>query len=499
MPQNKKNSIWLAIQFVSSLIFSLITLKLNLLHFGEQIFGIWILMISFWGISTVVDLGFGTAIVKYIAGANANNDKDEINKIASTGFVIFFTLGILLLATGILIALAIYYSNTNFIPKQYLSEFKAVFLFLGFSFYFQYLVVFFRSLFEGFNNFVITSKLTLIYNLLILFSVSIVFVLKLSIWTLALFYILSSIILLLLYYFTLKQIFHSVQVNPGQFSFKYARRMFSFSFSVQIATFIGSSIDPVIKYVIGNYGSTSIISYYEVARRFALAISGLVNTAFKTILPRTSVLAKRSDFRDFILNEGINYPKFGIVYSAIFYGICSIFIVLIIHFWFGFERSIIIFFILSLAESVNNTGFMLYSFFTGIGKGLYLVIIQSSNIILVILSLVAGFLIFGNQLGLIGYFVSVLLMNLLMVYLLNKQTGISIEQYLHKIHIYKLFMLLFFILLVIIGNYVYSINVYLLSATLSLLCLFLFMRDIRQYLSQLKGLFSFLKKIELKD
>jgi O-antigen/teichoic acid export membrane protein len=495
MPQNKKNSIWLTIQFVSSLIFSLITLKMNLLHFGEHIFGIWILIVSFWGISTVVDLGFGTAIVKYIAGANAKDDKNEINKIASTGFVIFFTLGLLLLAAGVLIVLAIYYSNTSIIPKQYLTEFRIVFLFLGLSFYFQYLVVFFRSLFEGFNNFVITSKLTLIYNLLILFSVSIVFVFQLSIWTLALFYIISSIILLLLYYITLKRFFKSVQVDPSKFSFRYARSMLSFSFSVQIATFLGSAIDPVIKYIIGNYGSTSIISYYEVARRFAIAISGLFNTAFKTILPRTSILTNRSEFRNFILEEGINYPRFGIVYSALFYGICSIFIVLLIHFWFGFDHSIVIFFILSMAESVNNTGFMLYSFFTGIGKGLYLVIIQFSNIILVIIGLIAGFLIFGNQLGLIGYFVSVLLMNLLMVYLLGKQTGISIEQYLRKIRVDKLFLLLFSILIVIISNYGFAANVYLLSIGLSLLCLLFFVRDIRQYLSQLKGLFPFLGEI----
>jgi O-antigen/teichoic acid export membrane protein len=499
MLQNKKNSIWLTIQFVSSLIFSLITLKMNLIHFGEHIFGIWILMISFWGISTVVDLGFGTAIVKYIAGAKANDDNQEINKIASTGFVIFFTLGILLLVTGILIALAIYYSNTSIIPKQYLAEFKVVFLFLGFSFYFQYLVVFFRSLFEGFNNFVITSKLTLVYNLLILSSVIIVFVFKLSLWMLALFYIISSIMLLLLYYITLKRIFKSVQVDPGKFSFRYARSMLSFSFSVQIATFLGSAIDPVIKYIIGNYSSTNIISYYEVARRFALAISGLFNNAFKTILPRTSVLTNQSDFREFILNEGINYPKFGIVYSAIFYGVFSIFIVLLIHFWFGFEQSIIIFFVLSLAEAVNNTGFMLYSFFTGIGKGLYLVIIQSSNIILVIIGLIVGFLIFGNQLGLLGYFVSVLLMNFLMVYLLSKQTEISIKQYLRKIRAEKLFLLLFFILILIISNYAYSANIYFFSTGLSLLCLFLYMRDIKHYLSLLKGLFSFLRNVELKN
>jgi O-antigen/teichoic acid export membrane protein len=493
MSQNKKNSLWLTIQFTTSLIFSLITLKLNFLNYGEEIFGIWILLISFWGISTVVDLGFGTAIVKYIAGANENNDQNEVNEIASTGFIIFLFLGVILLITGLLIGFLIYYSNKSIIPSGKDSLFEIVFILLGFSFYFQYLVAFFRSLFEGFNKYVVTSKLTLIYNFAILFSVIIIFLLNMEIWVLALFYSISSLILLGLYFFTLKRNFSFVKIKPGMFRIKCAKNMLGFSFSVQIASLLGSLLDPLIKYVIGNYGSASIISYYEVARRFALAISGLFNTAFKTILPRTSILKSRDDYKNYILDEGFKFPKFGIVYSGAFYGIGSIFIVLLIHFWFGFDQSILIFFLLSLAEIVNNTGYMVYTFFMGIGKGIYLVIIQLSNNILVALSLILGFILFSSELGLVGYFVSVTIMNLFMLKLMGKETGIKISLYLAKMNINKLIILLLFIFAVITLNYFYQVNVFLLSTILSIATLILFIGEIKSYFKQLMGLIGLAK------
>jgi len=485
MVENKRNSLWLSIQFIASLLFSLVTLKLNFLQFGEEIFGIWILLISFWGITSIVDLGFGTAIVKYIASANQNNDIDEINRIASTGFVIFLFLGIILLATGLFSGFLIYFNNKRIVPEDEIKVFLKVFFLLGISFYFQYLIIFFRSIFEGLNNFVITSKLTLVYNLLILFSVILNYLFKYEIWSLALFYLISSFSLLFMYCLTLRQKFGMIKIIPRKFSRSMAKMMFGFSFKIQIAAFLGASMDPIVKYVIGNYSSTSIISYYEVARRFAIAISGLFNTAFKTILPRTSILKTKKDYKNYILSEGTKFSKFGIIYSGALYGIFSIFILFIIHFWFGTEQSIIIFFILSLSESVNNTGYMVYTFFIGIGKGIYLVIIQLSNMLLITSGLILGFSIFQNQIGLLGYFFSVSIMNLFMLLLLKRETGINISLYLKKIDFKKLILLLLLISLVIFFNYIFSINIYILSSGLSILCILFFRKDIKTYLFQI--------------
>ena len=62
---DKKNSFWLSAQFSMTLIVSLINLKINLVHFGSQLFGIWLMLAAIWGFGTALDFGFGTAVVKH--------------------------------------------------------------------------------------------------------------------------------------------------------------------------------------------------------------------------------------------------------------------------------------------------------------------------------------------------------------------------------------------------------------------------------------------------
>jgi O-antigen/teichoic acid export membrane protein len=488
MIDNKKNSVWLSIQFIVSILFSLITLKLNLLQFGKDTFGIWILLISFWGVSNIIDLGFGTALVKYIASVKAKDENTEITEISSTGFYFFVSFGVLLLVFGYFIGSMIYFSNEKVIPSDSTNIYLLVFIIMGGSFYLQYLTSFFRSLFEGMNNFILTSKLSLLYNILILISVLIIYFLKLGIQFLALAYLLSSFIIIVSYYFIIIQRLGGTVFNYKNFRIAWFKKMLNFSFTLQVSTILGASIDPIIKYVIGNFSSAGVITYYEIARRFAIAISGLFNTAFKTILPQTSILKNREEYLVFLFGDSVKFSRFSITYSSVCYGICSIFIVVVMQIWFGFPQSIIIFFILSLAESVNNLGYMIYTFFIGTGKGIYLIMIQTFNVLLIILSLVLGFLIFKNYLGLFGYYISVLITNVLMLYLLKIQTGLSIHKYLANIELNKLIILHLFIVVIIITSSIFNTNLYILSSILTLLSILFFQKDIRFYFFQFVSL-----------
>ena len=95
MNPDKKNSLWLALQFSSTIVISLITLKLNLTHYGEKLFGIWILISSLWGFSNVLDFGMGTAILRFVARLK-DQDEKQVNILLSSTFFVFIILGILI-------------------------------------------------------------------------------------------------------------------------------------------------------------------------------------------------------------------------------------------------------------------------------------------------------------------------------------------------------------------------------------------------------------------
>ncbi|HKI79997.1 MAG TPA: oligosaccharide flippase family protein [Ignavibacteriaceae bacterium] len=491
MPSDKKNSAWLSIQFVISVIFSLITLKLNISHFGKELFGVWIIFISIWNLGPALDLGFSTAIVKYVAEAH-DKKKASLDQLLSTSFFSFLSIGILLFAAGNIIFRIFLLKNTSIVPFQYYSDANILSILLGIVFLISFISLFFKAVFEGSSNFVITSRIGLLQNILIMSSVILVTYINLSIISLAVFYIISqTIILIVLMVFYFKN-FSSVKIRPSNFSTLKLKEIGSFSLSVQMVSIFNALIDPLIKFIIGNYNSISLVSVYEVARRFAISISLFFFTTFKTILPKTSILRNRKEYKDFLYNEGAKYTKLGIIYSGLSFGVFSIFIALFLDYWFGYKNLLLIFMMLALPESINNFGYTIYNFILGIGKASILALVQFTNLIAVVLAMSIIFVLFNSPLGLLGYFFSVIIGNTLMLFYVKKKAGIELVKFLKFIKFYKLIALITLLVIGVTFIYLGRINYVVIFTFLCSASLFLFFNDLvfyfRMFINQFKDM-----------
>ena len=72
----------------------LLTLPFNLHHLGAEAYGLWMLTAGLTIHFSILDLGYGGAIVKFVAQYRAHRDARSLNEIASTVFVLFSTIGI---------------------------------------------------------------------------------------------------------------------------------------------------------------------------------------------------------------------------------------------------------------------------------------------------------------------------------------------------------------------------------------------------------------------
>jgi O-antigen/teichoic acid export membrane protein len=71
----------------------LLVLPFNVHHLGQAAWGLWMLTTSVSAYFTVIDLGYGGSITKFVAQYRARRDAQGINEITSTLFVLFAGLG----------------------------------------------------------------------------------------------------------------------------------------------------------------------------------------------------------------------------------------------------------------------------------------------------------------------------------------------------------------------------------------------------------------------
>ena len=89
---------------VAEMLVGLLTLPFNLKHLGPEAYGLWMLTAGITVHFSILDLGYGGAIVKFIAQYRTKRDLQGLNEIASTIFVLFSMLGLVVYAVVVALA-----------------------------------------------------------------------------------------------------------------------------------------------------------------------------------------------------------------------------------------------------------------------------------------------------------------------------------------------------------------------------------------------------------
>jgi len=414
MREDLRNSSWQSAQYLLLLGVSMVTLKLNIDHFGRSTFDLWLVLSSVWGVGGVLDFGFGVSIVRFVARGTGGDASVPLDSILATGLTVFVALGFAIVGLAIVGTEALYFSDPRLVPPAAIPMARWVFLLLGCAFYLQYLGIFFRSVMEGLQQFVVTAQVGMATSLLMLIGVAIITIRGLSLEWLAGLTVVSAGVQCVSLFVFVKRRRPDLTFSLTRFRWHTFRDLFGFSLAIQGATFVGALLDPLIKYQLRTFAAEGMVSVYEIARRFSLAISGLFASAFKNYLPKVSVLRGQGALQHYLLGEGMGLATNGIRFSALAFGIVSIAVEAIIVMFYNVPESMSLFFLLAFGESVNCVGYGYYLFLIGVGKPALLVLVQSINLILTAVLVGIGLAIFGDGSGLIGYGIAVIVGNVLM-------------------------------------------------------------------------------------
>jgi O-antigen/teichoic acid export membrane protein len=87
-------------------------------HLGTDEYGLWMLVASCTAYFQLLDLGYGSALVRHVADADARGDMPTVNRIVSTFFVVYAALGAVAAAGILALALWVVPGFPNLSPTQ---------------------------------------------------------------------------------------------------------------------------------------------------------------------------------------------------------------------------------------------------------------------------------------------------------------------------------------------------------------------------------------------
>lgn len=333
-------------------ILGFVVLPFNIAHLGPSAYGLWMLTASVTTYFSVLDLGYGGALVKFVAQYRALRDVRALNEIISTTFVIFATVGVVtyLVAIGV----ALYMGQLFQLTPEQIHTGRMVMLIGSLSVAVGTAVSVFGAVNNGFQRFdlnnrvgMTTSVITAVVNVAVLLAGYGLIELVTATTTVRL---LSYVV----YRNNAYRIFPAMEIRLRYFRRERFREVTSLSVYMLLidwANKLNYSIDAL---VIGAFLNTSAVAVWTVGQRLAEVTQRLTNQLNEVLFPAVvdNDTAERVHRLQAIFIQGTRLSLATVVPMG---GAMMLMAGPLVHAWVGrgFEGSVAVVQLLSLAVIVR--------------------------------------------------------------------------------------------------------------------------------------------------
>lgn len=254
-----------------------LTLKL-----GQAEYGLYSLVASVVGSLTVLDFGFGNALIRYTAKLRAEKNEQKLKEMYGMFFIIFC--GIALLA--LIIGLVVYFNTENIFSQNMTSEelrkMKIMLLLMIFNLCFTFVMSVYRSIIVAYERFIFQKVINLIRIVLnpLVMVIFLLFGYK-AITMVVLQTIFNVLTLLADYYYCKRKL--NIQFVFGKFDSAFLKEVSLYSFWIFLNAIMDKIYWSLGQGVLGVYCGTKIVAIYGIAIQlqqmymsFSTAISGVL-------------------------------------------------------------------------------------------------------------------------------------------------------------------------------------------------------------------------------
>ena len=330
----KNSFINLSTQIIPILI-AIIFIPISIKLLGNEQFGIYSLIITLIVIFNYINFGIAPATTKEVSKYIALNENSKVNSLIINSFVIMCSIGLICLLTLFLFSndIAILLTKNNLELSIITAKLLKI---LGYMSPFIMLVIFFRSILEAKQQFLITSLNRALLNSFIFISPSILylnknFTLVQVFWFLFLIYFISVIILL---HFTIK----NFNIQLKDFTIQHSKSLVSIGIWMMISSISGIGLYYADRYFIAILVSAIAVAYYVASYDLVTRLNIISGSLTSALFPAFSHWYETKEY-DKIVKNIIFVSKLIVILVSIIGFLIIIFAKLFLLYWINLEYS----------------------------------------------------------------------------------------------------------------------------------------------------------------
>jgi len=328
-----KNTLWGSGSFVFISLFSFLLLPYIIKKLSIEGYGIYILITSLVGFYGILDLGLGSALIKYVAELHEKKDFERLN-IFINSTVIFQ--GII----GLLSSIAIIFYSKNIlhllnVSKANLTEATYALNLCALGFFFTFIGGAYRSVLQGLQLYKYTSLMDTLVNLALNIFVALILFMGYGLIGSIIINVLVAFITFTGYYILVKNNIPSYRVNLF-INIKVLKDIIHFSFYIFLSKISSIFSNYVVRFVISFFLGPAAVTYYTVPSKLVGAVGGISSSGLSAIFPFSSQLSASNNHEE-IKNLFLKSSR---IFIAIVFPVSlfiSLFSMQILTVWMGSE------------------------------------------------------------------------------------------------------------------------------------------------------------------
>ncbi len=306
--ERKRGAILSYLSIILSTVVQLVYTPLLIRMLGQSEYGLYSLVSSIIGYLTVLDLGFGNAIVVFTAKYRANKEYEKEKKLHGMFLIIFCIIGLIAGLLGLLLYFNVPLLFGKTMTDIELHKAKIMMLILSFNLAITFPFSIYSSIITAYEKFTFQKVMSILNTLLKpVTMIPLLFLGYKSITMTVVITVVNITVLLSNYFYCKKKL--GINIKFMGFDKRLFKTIFSYSFFIFLGVIVDKVNWSVDQFVLGAVSGTIAVSLYSVASQINTLFVNLSGAMSGVLLPKMSKMIAKKASNEEITKEFIKVGR----------------------------------------------------------------------------------------------------------------------------------------------------------------------------------------------